>query len=273
MHDFAACLLAELERWMLNASPAMVDLSGQLVDAPEFAGATGALEAVQTRLYSDEVGRYDSARCGAAAAPLSVGRHGGRQQLAVPHGLARRSPAVSSPAALPVLPLLVPQELKTKKRYGRLQKAMGDYCLLAGSPLDAQDHYSTGGWRQGQGLADSGAAVVDSMCAWAHTAAAFSRPADGHRFCRRCRCLRRVLLCSRGAGAYRPGLDLPGGGTGGVCSGQGAARSHHPRRLCHQPEQVAVMQCLACPHVRVHAVVAAWLSRRAHTHTHTHCLR
>lgn len=28
MHDFAACLLAELERWMLTASPAMVDLSG-----------------------------------------------------------------------------------------------------------------------------------------------------------------------------------------------------------------------------------------------------
>ncbi len=27
MHDFAACLLAELERWMLNASPAMVDLA------------------------------------------------------------------------------------------------------------------------------------------------------------------------------------------------------------------------------------------------------
>lgn len=55
MHDFAACLLGELERWMLTASPAMVDLSGQLVDAPEFGGATGALEAVQTRLYSDEV--------------------------------------------------------------------------------------------------------------------------------------------------------------------------------------------------------------------------
>ncbi len=30
------------------------------------------------------------------------------------------------------------QELKTKKRYGRLQKAMGDYCLLAGSPQDGQ---------------------------------------------------------------------------------------------------------------------------------------
>ena len=41
-------------------------------------------------------------------------------------------------------PCLSEQELKTKKRYGRLQKAMGDYCLLAGSPLDAQDHYSTG---------------------------------------------------------------------------------------------------------------------------------
>jgi hypothetical protein len=57
MHDFAACLLGELERWMLTASPAMVDLSGQLVDSPEFGGATGALEAVQTRLYSDEVRR------------------------------------------------------------------------------------------------------------------------------------------------------------------------------------------------------------------------
>ena len=88
MHDFAACLLAEvragqlcradsarfaaarlvaplklhpvlpppltqLERWMLNASPAMVDLN-TFVDAPEFTGAPSALETVQTRLYSDE---------------------------------------------------------------------------------------------------------------------------------------------------------------------------------------------------------------------------
>ena len=30
-----------------------------------------------------------------------------------------------------------------KKRYGRLQKAMGDYSLLAGSPTDATDHYQT----------------------------------------------------------------------------------------------------------------------------------
>jgi hypothetical protein len=48
------------------------------------------------------------------------------------------------------------QELKTKKRYGRLQKAMGDHCLLAGSPLDAQDHYSTGGWVGGGGRLGGG---------------------------------------------------------------------------------------------------------------------
>jgi hypothetical protein len=30
-----------------------------------------------------------------------------------------------------------------KRRLGRIQKTMGDYCLLAGSPIDASDHYST----------------------------------------------------------------------------------------------------------------------------------
>ena len=30
-----------------------------------------------------------------------------------------------------------------KRRYGRLQKAMGDFSLLAGSPADAADHYTT----------------------------------------------------------------------------------------------------------------------------------
>ena len=30
-----------------------------------------------------------------------------------------------------------------KKRYGRLQKALADISLLAGSPADAQDHYNT----------------------------------------------------------------------------------------------------------------------------------
>ena len=32
---------------------------------------------------------------------------------------------------------------RTKRKYGRVQKAMGDYALLAGSPMDALDHYNT----------------------------------------------------------------------------------------------------------------------------------
>ena len=32
---------------------------------------------------------------------------------------------------------------RTKRKYGRVQKAMGDYALMAGSPLDALDHYNT----------------------------------------------------------------------------------------------------------------------------------
>jgi len=35
------------------------------------------------------------------------------------------------------------QEVSRKRRYGRLQKAMGDVSLLAGSPSDAADHYAT----------------------------------------------------------------------------------------------------------------------------------
>lgn len=37
----------------------------------------------------------------------------------------------------------VPQEILKKRRFGRLQKVMGDYSLLAGSPVDATDHYQT----------------------------------------------------------------------------------------------------------------------------------
>lgn len=36
------------------------------------------------------------------------------------------------------------QAIKAKKRRNaRAQKAIGDYCLLAGSPIDANGHYST----------------------------------------------------------------------------------------------------------------------------------
>lgn len=34
-----------------------------------------------------------------------------------------------------------PQELLRKRRFGRLQKVMGDYSLLAGSPGDAIEKY------------------------------------------------------------------------------------------------------------------------------------
>lgn len=36
------------------------------------------------------------------------------------------------------------QVIKAKKRrLGRAQKTIGDYCLLSGSPVDANAHYST----------------------------------------------------------------------------------------------------------------------------------
>ncbi|KAL0049175.1 hypothetical protein WJX82_008170 [Trebouxia sp. C0006] len=88
MCDFAACLLAELECWMLNASPAMIDLNSFADTSDYFTAPTSALEEVSKRLYTDE-------------------------------------------------------ELVRKKRYGRLQKALADISLLAGSPADAQDHYTT----------------------------------------------------------------------------------------------------------------------------------
>ncbi|KAK9837091.1 hypothetical protein WJX81_002340 [Elliptochloris bilobata] len=88
MLDFAASLLAELERWMLTASPAMVDLSSFCDTSDKFVAPTSVVEEVQRRLHTDE-------------------------------------------------------EMQRKRRYGRLQKAMGDISLLAGSPSDAADHYAT----------------------------------------------------------------------------------------------------------------------------------
>lgn len=53
MHDFAACLLAELERWMLAASIQLFDLD-TYVDSPEFTGAS-ALDELQSKLRADDV--------------------------------------------------------------------------------------------------------------------------------------------------------------------------------------------------------------------------
>lgn len=82
LHDFAACVLASLEAWMLTASPAMISLS-TLTDTSEFTGV-----AIPPYSAEDDAGR-------------------------------------------------------TKRKYARVQKLMGDYSLLAGSPLDAVDHYNT----------------------------------------------------------------------------------------------------------------------------------
>ena len=57
MHDLAAGLLAELERWMLTASPGSVNMASYLDTSSDFqpAVAASALEAVQNRLYKDDV--------------------------------------------------------------------------------------------------------------------------------------------------------------------------------------------------------------------------
>lgn len=41
------------------------------------------------------------------------------------------------------------EEVKEKKRWGRLMKHKADFCLMAGSPTDAFEHYRWGGGVQG----------------------------------------------------------------------------------------------------------------------------
>ena len=55
MCDFAACLLAELERWMLSATPAMIDLNSFADTSDYFTAPSSALEEVSKRIYTDEV--------------------------------------------------------------------------------------------------------------------------------------------------------------------------------------------------------------------------
>lgn len=35
------------------------------------------------------------------------------------------------------------QEVKQRRRHTRLEKLLGDWCLLAGSPKDSLEHYMT----------------------------------------------------------------------------------------------------------------------------------
>ncbi|BDA44212.1 probable trafficking protein particle complex subunit 9 at N-terminal half [Coccomyxa sp. Obi] len=88
MLDFAASMLAELERFMLTAGPAMIDLNTFCDTSDKLMSSVSVVEEVQRRLYTDE-------------------------------------------------------EMMRKRRYCRVQKAMGDVSLLAGSPADAAEHYLT----------------------------------------------------------------------------------------------------------------------------------
>ena len=55
MHELSAGLLSALEQWMLTASPGSVDMASYLDTAPDFQPVASALEAVQSRLYKDDV--------------------------------------------------------------------------------------------------------------------------------------------------------------------------------------------------------------------------
>ena len=55
MLDFAASMLAELERWMLTAGPAMIDLNNFCDTSDKLMSSASVVEEVQKRLYTDEV--------------------------------------------------------------------------------------------------------------------------------------------------------------------------------------------------------------------------
>ena len=58
MHDFAASLLGELEKWMLTASPAMVSLNTFADSSEKFLVPSTIAEEVSKRLYNDEVRKH-----------------------------------------------------------------------------------------------------------------------------------------------------------------------------------------------------------------------
>ena len=55
MLDFAAAVLTELERWMLTAGPAMIDLATFADTSDKLMSSASVVEEVQKRLYTDEV--------------------------------------------------------------------------------------------------------------------------------------------------------------------------------------------------------------------------
>jgi len=84
------------------------------------------------------------------------------------------------------------QEVSRKRRYGRLQKAMGDVSLLAGSPSDAADHYATALElaRVSGDAVWAGASLEGVACAKARGRRARARPAPAAPLARTARPMR-----------------------------------------------------------------------------------
>ena len=55
MLDFATAMLSGLERWMLTAGPAMIDLNTFCDTSDKLMSSVSVLDEVQKRLYTDEV--------------------------------------------------------------------------------------------------------------------------------------------------------------------------------------------------------------------------
>lgn len=72
MLDFAASMLAELERFMLTAGPAMIDLNTFCDTSDKLMSSVSVVEEVQRRLYTDEVRRWIAAAAAYGMCPLSL---------------------------------------------------------------------------------------------------------------------------------------------------------------------------------------------------------
>jgi hypothetical protein len=147
MHDFGACLLAELERWMLTASPGAMELHG-FIDSVEFnsAGAvvdSSSILSLNTNIINNNSNNIaagsNTATNAITTTPAAAVVMTSNAATVAPSS----SMTISSSSTSFSSSQSETSEMKTKRRYVRLQKLFGDYSLLAGSPLDAQEHYST----------------------------------------------------------------------------------------------------------------------------------
>jgi hypothetical protein len=156
MHDFGACLLAELERWMLTASPGAMELHG-FIDSVEFntAGAVVDSSGNSSSVLSLNTSTISSSSSNNIAAGSNTATNAATNAISTTPTTAvvttsnaatvapSSSMTISSSSTSSSSSQSETNEMKTKRRYVRLQKLFGDYSLLAGSPLDAQEHYST----------------------------------------------------------------------------------------------------------------------------------